>query len=64
MMEWQPINTAPLDTLVLLYLGDEGFAIGESWRTYDEQPYGLTWWVEERGRFYPTHWMPLPEPPK
>jgi len=69
MTEWQPIETAPNDTLVLLYLGGNDIEIGEGWHTYDEPPYGtpskeLYWWVDERGRVYPTHWMMLPEPPK
>jgi hypothetical protein len=69
MNEWQPIETAPKDTLLILYLKDEGVIIGEGWHTYDEPPYGepskdLYWWVEQRGRVHPTHWMPLPEPPK
>jgi len=68
MTEWQPIETAPKDTLVLLYLGNNDIEIGEGWHTYDDPPYEpskeLYWWVEEMGRVYPTHWMPLPEAPK
>lgn len=61
-MEWQPIETAPRDgTEVLLF--DNGI-------------YGLGWWALGEWRdfgdagcagseaFAPTHWMPLPKPPR
>ena len=59
--KWQPIATAPKDgSYVLVYDPDVGF------------PYTCTWeygeWTEASGEQYmtfkPTHWMPLPEPPK
>lgn len=58
MSEWQPIETAPKEgALVLLWI-EGGVEIG-FWN-------GKTW---DDGNFYddigtPTHWMPLPEPPK
>ena len=70
MTDWQTIETAPNDTLVLLYLGGNDIEIGEGWHRYDDEPLyqpsskELYWWVDERGRVYPTHWMMLPEPPK
>lgn len=65
MSEWQPIETAPdasedLGRRVIVYyprdqkepvraqLADGGF-----WR-----------WGKAQGHYHPTHWMPLPEPPK
>jgi hypothetical protein len=71
-MKWQPIETAPKDeTSVLLY----GFWEGEL-NARDDQPEVWKahfaydkWWVEG-GEYYsqcvinPTHWMPLPEPPR
>ena len=60
-MNWQPIETAPKDTMktVLLHT-PEGEQLG--------------WWCERLERHLtcegkelwsdPTHWMPLPEPPK
>lgn len=56
---WQPIETAPKDgTEILAWDGDDRkilrWALGR-WDDWDEMPSAL-------GK--PTHWMPLPEPPK
>jgi hypothetical protein len=61
-MEWQPIETAPNDTYVLVYgpdyYGDEYFIairLEEVWGTgHPFCPLGCA----------PTHWMHLPEPPE
>ncbi len=71
--EWQPIETAPKDGRhMLIYLGAPWSQI-EKARWYE--PWG-NWHVgvipqdpvrEEYhgiGSAIPTHWMPLPEPPK
>jgi hypothetical protein len=63
-MEWQPIETAPKDgTPILIYettLGPVTYVC--FWNSFHE------YWVEAEGEQYssfnPTHWMPLPEPPK
>lgn len=74
-MEWQPIETAPRDgTYVLLYepnldiaSGNKTF-VGKFGRVkYDS--YGSKGVIfedlsTEPWDWYPTHWMPLPEPPK
>ena len=63
MTEWKPIETAPEDSEILLWDG-KGIYIGECWpdcRGDDSQPYFI---VLEIGQIFPTHWMPLPEPPK
>ena len=57
--QWQPIETAPKDdTDVLVLCEDGGILIGCHC--------GTMWWIEQT--FFeerkPTHWMPLPEPPK
>jgi len=65
MYKWQPIETAPKDTfLLLLYNKQEGVCAGY-WDICEKPP---TWiQVETRGitsaYMKPTHWMPLPEPP-
>lgn len=61
--DWQPIDTAPTKTEVLVYVparnGRDSQTVvassGESGKYWHSIPgaWGLT----------PTHWMPLPEPP-
>lgn len=78
MAEWQPIETASKDgEAVLLYKPDERM-VGEymlagywgswpgqadSWIACDGKPLGYFSKVIEKAQGYPTHWMPLPEPP-
>lgn len=64
MQDWQPIETAPHDTTVLLYCPNRGLANPE--RIYTGQASG-GWWrhgVSTMHRdAWATHWMPLPAPP-
>lgn len=77
-MEWQPIETAPRDgTYIILYSPKEiSICAWKLWNKarlkYEEDQYT---WLRYYGNsiFYyfwdeksikPTHWMPLPEPPK
>jgi hypothetical protein len=64
MTEWQPIDTAPRDTQILLFVPPSGVYIGEGWtdHTRDEKP--AYFYDLEVGEIQPTHWMPLPAPPK
>lgn len=80
MSEWQPIETAPKDgTLILISFGEKGvravswdspwddpvtFENG-IWCVDDDKhgPYPLRGYNED-GYNAPTHWMPLPNPPK
>lgn len=69
---WQPIETAPKDGRdVLLYvvtpLGDEwAMAIGmpEGWSGINVGKFSAFRGWEHMLSGKPTHWMPLPEPPK
>tara|TARA_R110002072_G_scaffold100778_9_gene222058 strand:+ start:5060 stop:5746 length:687 start_codon:yes stop_codon:yes gene_type:complete len=54
MIAWQPIETAPEDRRVLLFVNNE-IRIG-IW--FDEDLDDIA------QKFQPTHWMPLPKPPK
>lgn len=68
-MNWRSIDTAPKDgTQILLYFEDIGVHEGCWWKDPDCdccEPY----WMR-RGMCFecepevPTHWMPLPDPPK
>jgi Protein of unknown function (DUF551) len=72
-MSWQPIETAPKDKSWVLLSGGQ---IGYGWYEQEFPPAvvaqyaGKSWqfaWYDSG--FYgeyldPTHWMPLPEPPK
>lgn len=72
MADWQPIETAPKKTLILIYLRGEIYIGSLSpWR---DQSYPELWqtqwgealvrpWKYEDGGPMPTHWMPLPTPP-
>lgn len=61
-MEWQPIETAPKDTTVLLYGAKRlEMCVGMN--------HSRDGWVTDTtsewlSMYTPTHWMPLPEPPK
>lgn len=54
-MEWQPIETAPFSTWVLVFRPQTSLAC-KMGVDYKHKQDG---WVGN-----PTHWMPLPEPPK
>ena len=68
--KWQPIETAPKDgTDILVYVGPHQFA---AWYHTDTES-GCSMWAISTDRcneaisfstFLPTHWMPLPKPPK
>ena len=61
-MTWQPIETAPKDgTAALIFSKDDAFGpvIVGWWENDDE-----AWWGPHSYIVRPTHWMPLPDPPK
>lgn len=61
-MEWQPIETAPKGERVLVYFPRTGRK--EAMIIAASNPTGSQWWAKHIGNLFPTHWMPLPEPPK
>ena len=68
MSEWQPIETAPKDGEDLLLWWEEDVAIG-CWWLFHPNVHPPRWVDsrEDAGVTHdpePTHWMPLPEPPK
>lgn len=64
MCNWQPIETAPKDTSVLV-VGEYGYVWVAKYE-YVGPRAGTRWETFGLGRlpFEPTHWMPLPKPPK
>ena len=64
-MKWLPIETAPQDGTYILVLD---FSAGERWDVvgafYKYGSWYTDWQSSDDGQVWPTHWMPLPEPPK
>ena len=56
---WQPIETAPKWEHVLLWFPKGEHVIALMGSTPDQWEC-IGYWAEDE----PTHWMPLPEPPK
>ena len=69
-MDWQPIETAPKDgTRILAYWPADSFYAHEmQCETWFGQSLGRDCWQspyeDADDSTSPTHWMPLPEPPK
>lgn len=66
---WQPIETAPRNTYLILAFGKHVLVGKWNWhrgyvnaRPYwqSQSHYGISWDRENQ----PTHWMPLPSPPE
>ena len=65
MMEWQPMETAPKDGTIVLGYDRKAKKWNVKFMTYHTTMTGGYWRNEVvTGVFNPTHWMPLPEPPK
>lgn len=77
-MGWQPIKTAPKNEPVIVFAGNQQFIAWlqddetDVWHDGEEESdFNGLWCVTDNklGPFAlrgtrPTHWMPLPEPPK
>lgn len=73
MADWRPIETAPRDaTRILIAMPREEGAVCEAWWATDYEGGPGYWSTPPSGAGrgytiladYPTHWMPLPDPPK
>jgi hypothetical protein len=61
-MGWQPIETAPKDGSPVLGVWQ---CLNQTWDYNVVQFSDDVWWnYYFDGSHTPTHWMPLPEPPK
>lgn len=73
MSEWQPIETAPHDGSAILVAHEKGVWIAQYLPKYPSGYKPPNPWFsvmlnhdyinEQPVSRYPTHWMPLPEPP-
>lgn len=65
-MDWQPIETVPSETLILVLLEGDVYQAYRSdkgcWSFPCADFHGCGCCSGDRD--YPTHWMHLPEPPK
>jgi hypothetical protein len=68
-MNWQPIETSPTDeTVVLVWDGDSVsiaryYSLSGCWMAMANGTFAYDG-TESITMVVPTHWMPLPEPPK
>lgn len=67
MTSWQPISTAPRDGTAVLIAEADGNVTACYWSTSVWADGGA--WISELSRsdtvhYHPTHWMPIPPPPK
>ena len=60
-MNWQPISTAPIDEIVLVAVEFDG---PKDWRIKVGAQGESGQWAVWGASWTPTHWMPLPPPPK
>ena len=69
-MNWQPIETAPKDGthIIAFRPGNTPHIEGMYWAVYEDTDRAGAWHWSYDGdaprENPPTHWMPLPEPPK
>lgn len=77
-MEWQPIDTAPKDGVRVLLVDaygnvdiadyeeeiEERFVLTDPGKKSYEKVREIVGYWNTENVFNPTHWMPLPDPPK
>lgn len=67
MSEWQPIETAPKDGTPILVACPYSSGVAVENVRWIDRPRARGWRFHNYGPalgVQPTHWMPLPEPPK
>ncbi len=63
---WQPIETAPHDSLILGWNNLDGFMVCYPYKLFYSNKF-VGWraiYDDNERASDPTHWIPLPEPPK
>ena len=66
-LTWRAIDSAPMDGTKILGTDGQGWAVIEWSKTWGYWQYsmdGKLEWADVNDTFEPTHWMPLPAPPK
>lgn len=63
-MNWQPIETAPKDGTNIIITDGCGCYSVVSWANYWAIWLFPGYGDSDNEFYYPTHWMPLPEPPE
>jgi len=62
---WRPIENAPKDGTRIWGIDAAGHQFCMYWRGADHEPHqDKPGWFEQIYRREPTHWLPLPAPPK
>lgn len=61
---WAPISTAPEDGTGILVYDQSNEWQCEAWFDRSEGCFVFPDWARVHRSIDPTHWMPLPEPPK
>ena len=64
MSEWMDISTAPKDGTEILGASRGEITTVFYWREYGNWEIAVTGAWADNGEWHPTHWMPLPDPPK
>lgn len=73
MTKWQPIETAPKDYEDVLVIDEDGYILIAHRDDFEDNSFNslMTKYYfylpcdgPEYVKFYPSHWMPLPEPPE
>lgn len=62
-MQWEPIESAPKDSTVVLLWAESYYPV-IGWYDAGKRSWQDVWEHEWRRPKQPTHWMPIPEPPK
>jgi len=62
--DWQPIETAPKNGMRILLGGKLKVGSGHFWDNKSKQHPRKRWVWDGYPKIEPTHWMPLPSPPR
>lgn len=66
---WKPTSSAPHWPYLRALVCDDGVVMEADWKPGERPPGTGEWWPantdsEYGSQIFPTHWMPIPEPPR